>query len=196
MHTAADRDENALQRLVRIKDNIEQQAKRDVQKLHIMLQKDAKREKLAKENKEFAVEDAKLRKEKLDIKRQNIRDQKLREMKDLETKGVREYQLYIKDIELKRDELRRRERHISELGFENNLKRHMTDNHSQSHFTSGLDRKEQEEQTLNRDLEEWDQKLAKGIQNSVFLTMDKALRAQKQTERIRQVQEDHFYSEK
>jgi len=58
-----------VQRLLRIKDNIEIQAKKDVDRLRTMMVKHAKREKLAKENRDFAIEVAKDKKEKLEMKR-------------------------------------------------------------------------------------------------------------------------------
>jgi len=91
IQTAAEREQQAMQRLVRIKDNIEEQAKRDVEKLHKIFTKNAKRDKHYKETREFALEDAKARHEKLDMKRQMARDFKVREMRENESKGVKEY---------------------------------------------------------------------------------------------------------
>jgi hypothetical protein len=66
MQTAAEREQLALSRLVRIKENIENQARKDVEKLQKMFTKNAKREKHFKESREFAIEDAKARHEKQD----------------------------------------------------------------------------------------------------------------------------------
>ena len=46
LSSAADKDQAAVQRLLRIKDNIEIQAKKDVDRLRTMMVKHAKREKL------------------------------------------------------------------------------------------------------------------------------------------------------
>ena len=66
MQTAAEREQLALSRLLRIKENIENQARKDVEKLQKMFTKNAKREKHFKESREFAIEDAKARHEKQD----------------------------------------------------------------------------------------------------------------------------------
>lgn len=91
IQTAAEREQQAMQRLVRIKENIEEQAKKDVERLQKIFTKNAKREKHYKEKREFDLEDAKARHEKLDMKRQMVRDFKAREMRENESKGVKEY---------------------------------------------------------------------------------------------------------
>ena len=55
--------------MVRIKENIEQHAKRDVDRLNKLFIKNAKHEVNAKENKVFAIEEAKIRRDKYDIRR-------------------------------------------------------------------------------------------------------------------------------
>jgi hypothetical protein len=88
--------------LTRIKSNIDNQAKHEVEKLHRMMLKEVKREKQAKESKEFAVEDAKARREKYDLRRQMVRDARIRELKEREAKGMKEYQTYIKEVALRK----------------------------------------------------------------------------------------------
>ena len=53
--SAAERDQSDLQHLLRVKENIDQQAKKDIERLTKMVIKNAKREKRCIENKEFTI---------------------------------------------------------------------------------------------------------------------------------------------
>jgi hypothetical protein len=67
-----------------------------------MVVKHAKRERQAKEQKDFAIEVAKAGREKYDMRRQQAREAKLREMRERDNRGVKEYQNYLKGVEERR----------------------------------------------------------------------------------------------
>lgn len=69
-----------------------------------MLLKNAKREKAAKENKDFAIEEVKAKREKQEIRREHAKQIKAKEARERDIKGVKEFHRYIKDVENRLEE--------------------------------------------------------------------------------------------
>lgn len=58
----------------------------------------------------------------------------MKEIRESDLKGVREYHKYIKDVEMRMEEQRKRERQQSEIEFDNYLRQHH--DHAKSHFAT------------------------------------------------------------
>ncbi len=47
-----------------------------------------------------------------------VRDNKVRQMREIDQKGIKEYQKYIKEVEERQEALKKKERQISEQEYE------------------------------------------------------------------------------
>lgn len=95
---------------MRIKQNIESQAKKDADKLQKLFRQNDKREQQAKDYQRALKEEAKMKKQKHDMRRTQAKDFVNKSYIAIEQKGLKNYVSYIKDIERKQEEDYKRER--------------------------------------------------------------------------------------
>ena len=105
-----ERDQQKIQRLLKIKENIETIAKKDAEKYQNLIKKNEKRDKLAKEYKKALLMEAKMKKQKHEARLLQAKDSIQKTMIANEQKGVKIYNQYIREVESKLDDEKKKEK--------------------------------------------------------------------------------------
>ena len=176
-----ERDHIKLQKLLRIKQNIESLAQKDAQKFHQAFKKSEKREKLAREYKRAIQEEAKMKKQKLDGRRLQAKDLVVKAQLASEQKGVKIYAQYVKDIEERMQQEKQREKQMSFAEYEAYKKKFESSINNTSFF---MERMKENEKDTEKNLDELDYKLNRGYDRSVMHRSEKIQRASYYTEKI------------
>ena len=109
---------------MRIKLNIESQAKKDADKLQNLFRKNDQREKQAKDYQRALKEEAKMKRQKHEMRRTQAKDFVNKSYIANEQKGLKNYVTYIRDIENRQEEEKKRERQWSFIEYENYKKKY------------------------------------------------------------------------
>eukprot|EP00347_Sterkiella_histriomuscorum_P023386 403334832 len=186
-----ERDQIKLQKLLKIKENIESLAQREAQKFHQTLKKNEKRDKLAKDYRKAIMEEAKQKKLKYDARRIQAKDLMQKSMVASEQKGVKIYSQYVKDIEQRLENDKKKEKQLSYSEYETYKKKFETSMQNSSFYNQKMRENEMETQ---QNLGSLDFKLNQGFDRSIMHRSEKAQRASYYTEKIEQQKIEHIFS--
>ncbi|CDW84610.1 UNKNOWN [Stylonychia lemnae] len=182
-----ERDQIKIQKLLKIKENIESLAKKEAMRYQSMMKKSEKREKLAKEYKKALIDEAKMRKVKYDSRRIQAKDLVQKSVTASEQKGVKIYSQYIKDIEKRLDEEKKKEKQMSFQEYENYKKRFEHSLQNSSFYNDKL--RDKDNETLIN-LGQLDNRLNQGFDRSIMHRSEKAQRASYYTEKNRRIKDN------
>jgi hypothetical protein len=115
--------------------------------------------------------------------RRHIKEARRREIREMDELGMREYRRYVKEVEERKSEARKRERGQSEAEFDNYRRKY---DHTTTNFATFYERQQEKDQEIEENLQYWDERMLKKQQASVMAQYDKVERAREITEKLRQ----------